>query len=221
MRATLGGRDALPVLRTALSDPERAVRLATREAIARLGGGIPEFPPLDPPERALAPVAGRDYLTGDALPRVRIETTRGAFVLEVLVDEAPVHATMFLRRCADGFYDGLTFHRMVPGFVVQGLDPRGDGYGTGDVSLRDEIGATRYDRGIVGMPNAGPDTGGCQLFVTFRPQPRLDGRYTVFARVVEGMDVVEQLDVGDRVERASRLGDGDDGARRAVEEAGS
>jgi cyclophilin family peptidyl-prolyl cis-trans isomerase len=87
----------------------------------------------------------------------------------------------------------------VPGFVVQGLDPRGDGYGTGGPSLRAETNEWRYARGIAGMPDAGRDTGGCQLFVTFRPQPRLDDRYTVFARVTSGIEVVERLDVGDRV----------------------
>jgi cyclophilin family peptidyl-prolyl cis-trans isomerase len=87
----------------------------------------------------------------------------------------------------------------VPGFVVQGLDPRGDGYGTGGPSLRAETNEHRYGRGSVGMPDAGKDTGGCQIFVTFRAQPRLDDRYTIFARVVEGMENVERLDIGDRV----------------------
>ena len=196
----LGGLSSLPLLREYLSDGERAVRTAARDELARLGGAIPELPRPARPERLVAPRAGRDCLTGRERPRVKLITTRGPFVLELLVDEAPHHALAFLDRCRRGFYDGLSFHRLVPGFVVQGLDPRGDGYGTGRLSLRSEINQQRYLRGSVGMPDAGLDTGGCQIFVTFRPQPRLDDRYTIFARVVEGMDVVEELDVGDRVD---------------------
>ena len=85
----------------------------------------------------------------------------------------------------------------------QWRDPRGDGWGTGDVFLRDEINSVPYLSGAVGMPNAGPDTGGCQLFITHVPTPHLDGNYTVFARVVEGMDVVHAIDVGDAVERVT------------------
>jgi cyclophilin family peptidyl-prolyl cis-trans isomerase len=104
---------------------------------------------------------------------------------------------MALARVRAGKCDGLPIHRVVSGFVVQGLDPRGDGWGTGGVFLRDEIGRTPYLRGTLGMPNAGPDSGGCQFFLTLEPTPHLDGRYTVFGRVVSGMDVVDSLDVGD------------------------
>ena len=89
--------------------------------------------------------------------------------------------------------------------MVQGLDPRGDGWGTGGVFLRDEINPMLYGRGAIGMPNAGPDSGGCQIFITHVPTPHLDGNYTVFGQVVAGMDVVDALDVGDvcrRVETA-------------------
>ncbi|MFH0946461.1 MAG: HEAT repeat domain-containing protein [Planctomycetota bacterium] len=198
--AGLGGQAMAPLLRDFLQDDERAVRTAARDELARLGGAIPNLPRPSRPERLITPRAGRDLLTGKNRPRVRLITSRGPFVLELLVDEAPHHALAFLERCRSGFYDGLTFHRMVPGFVVQGLDPRGDGYGTGRLSLRSEVNQERYGRGSVGMPDAGPDTGGCQIFVTFRPQPRLDDRYTIFAHVVEGMEVVEQLDLGDRVD---------------------
>lgn len=193
------GADALPTLRESLRDPEAAVRAAARLQIAALGGELPRMPRVPPPERVVHPRPGRDLLLSEN-PRVTIVTSKGPIVLELLADEAPVHSAAFLDRCRSGFYDGLPFHRLVPGFVVQGLDPRGDGYGGGGHTLRGEVNAMRFDRGVVGMPDSGPDTGGCQIFITFRPQPRLDDRYTVFARVEEGMDVVDRLDVGDQVD---------------------
>ncbi len=198
--ALVGKEEAVARLRAALNDQEGAVRDAARNELARLGGLIPALPRPAPPRRGVFPRAGRDFATGKPNPVVKLVTGKGPFALEVLADEAPHHAAAFLERCRAGFYDGLTFHRMVPGFVIQGLDPRGDGYGCGGYSLRGEVNPLRYERGSVGMPDAGPDTGGCQIFITFRPQPRLDARYTIFARVVEGMEVVERLDVGDRVE---------------------
>lgn len=194
------GQQAVPRLRASLHDPERAVRQAARDELARLGGSIPRLPPPTLPERLVTPRPGVDFLTGEPNPVVRIVTAKGPFSIELLRDEAPNHVTAFLSRCRSGFYDGLSMHRMVPGFVIQGLDPRGDGYGTGELSLRGEVNRVRYERGTVGMPDAGPDTGGCQLFVTFAPEPRLDARYTAFARVVDGMEVLEQLDQGDRVD---------------------
>lgn len=198
--ATLAGERAIPIVRDRLADEEPFVQMKAREALARIGGSIPELPRRRPPGRTFIPRAGRNVLIGRPLPRVELVTDRGAIMLELLIEDAPHHAGLFLERCRDGFYDGLTIHRLVPGFVVQGLDPRGDGFGTGGASLRSEVHPMRYERGTVGMPDAGLDTGGCQLFVTFRPQPRLDSRYTIFARVVDGMDVVERLDVGDRIE---------------------
>ncbi|MBI4880600.1 MAG: HEAT repeat domain-containing protein [Planctomycetes bacterium] len=198
--ARAGKEEAVAWLRDYLDDEEAAVREAARDELARLGGMIPALPRPPPPRRGVLPRAGRDFATGRPNPVVKLVTGKGPFALELQADEAPHHAAAFLERCRAGFYDGFTFHRMVPGFVVQGLDPRGDGYGTGGFSLRGEVNTLRYERGSVGMPDAGPDTGGCQIFITFRPQPRLDARYTIFARVVEGMEIVEQLDVGDRVE---------------------
>ena len=196
----LAGMTANDALLACLEDDEEPVRAAARSELARIGGSIPSLPRRPPPPRAVIPRYGIDFTYEGDRPRVRLVTNRGPFELELMPDEAPHHARAFLDRCVDGFYDGLTFHRLVPGFVVQGLDPRGDGYGTGGASLRSEVNPLLYERGMVGMPDAGLDTGGCQMFVTFRPQPRLDARYTIFARVVDGMDVVEQLDVGDRVD---------------------
>jgi len=110
-----------------------------------------------------------------------------------------------LRLVRGGFYRGLTFHRVVPNFVVQGGDPRGDGWGGPGYTLRSEFSTVRYGRGTVGMASAGKDTEGSQFFITHSPQPHLDGRYTVVGRVLRGMDVVDALRVGDRIVDARTL----------------
>ena len=138
-------------------------------------------------------------------PLVVLRTNRGPLTLELLREQAPLHVASFLRLASEGTYTGLRFHRIVTGFVAQGLDPRGDGWGTGGVFLRDEINPVPYRTGAVGMPNAGPDTGGCQLFITHVPTPHLDGGYTVFAQVVEGFEVLDSLDLGDVCERIESL----------------
>ena len=192
--------DLAEKLKGALLDAEPEVRRVAADQVAKLGGLLPERTLILPPPPPAIPRAGVDFLHGKPRPVVEIVTNQGAFKLELLVEDAPHHCKAFLERCRTGFYDGLGFHRMVPGFVIQGLDPRGDGYGTGGASLRAENNDWRYDRGIVGMPDAGKDTGGCQIFITYRLQPKLDDRYTIFARVVEGMENVDRLDVGDHVE---------------------
>ncbi|HEV7503172.1 MAG TPA: peptidylprolyl isomerase, partial [Vicinamibacteria bacterium] len=95
----------------------------------------------------------------------------------------------------------LTFHRVVPGFVIQGGDPRGDGNGGPGFALRDEFGERPYGRGVVGMALSGKDTGGSQLFITLAPAPHLDGRYTVFGWVASGMDVADKIRPGDVIEK--------------------
>jgi peptidylprolyl isomerase len=196
--AALGGAAALRLLQEATGDPFPAVRRAAGSGLARLSGQEPGPAPADGPPSSVALVAGRDYLSTAPRPRVRLETDRGTLVLELFREEAPRHVRSFLDLARAGFYDGLPFHRVVSGFVVQGLDPREDGWGTGGVFLRDEINPMPYLAGTLGMPNAGPDSGGCQIFITHVPTPHLDGAYTVFGRVVEGMDVLQRLDVGDR-----------------------
>ncbi|MBX3471028.1 MAG: peptidylprolyl isomerase [Planctomycetes bacterium] len=138
---------------------------------------------------------------------VDLHTTKGRIRLELLWTEAPRHVKGFLAHARAGLYDGLRFHRVVSGFVVQGLDPRGDGWGSGGVLVKDEINLVPFIAGMVGMPNAGPDTGGCQLFITHVPTPHLDGNYTVFGRVVDGMNVVHALDLDDVCERVEVIGD--------------
>src|SRR3712207_9432356 len=106
-------------------------------------------------------------------------------------DVAPNTVTSFLTLAEQGYFDGLTFHRIVPNFVIQGGDPRGDGNGGPGYQIRCEINQVPYARGAVGMALSGKDTGGSQWFVTHSPQPHLDGGFTGFERVIEGMGVGE------------------------------
>ena len=112
-------------------------------------------------------------------------------------DAAPVAVAQLSRLATAGYFKGLTFHRVVPDFVVQGGDPRGDGEGGPGFSLRCEVSPRSYMRGTVGMALAGKDTGGSQVFVTLSPQPHLDGRYTIIGTVVSGMEALDGLAEGD------------------------
>ena len=131
--------------------------------------------------------------------RARIETARGAITLELLGEEAPLTVDNFVSLARAGFYRNVHFHRVVPNFVAQDGDPRGDGNGGPGYAIRDELNTERYSRGAVGMALSGPDTGGSQYFLTLSPQPHLDARYTIFARVVGGADVMDRLVQGDAI----------------------
>jgi cyclophilin family peptidyl-prolyl cis-trans isomerase len=130
-----------------------------------------------------------------------LHTQRGPVHLRLLGDEAPGTVRNFVTLARKGYYDGLTFHRVVPDFVTQGGCPRGDGWGGPGYSIRCEINPVPYRRGTVGMALAGKDTGGSQFFICHSPQPHLDGRYTVFGEVVDGMEIVDLLQEGDRILR--------------------
>jgi cyclophilin family peptidyl-prolyl cis-trans isomerase len=122
--------------------------------------------------------------------------------MELDAAHAPRNARNFAGLVRDHFYDGLTFHRIVPGFVVQGGDPRGDGTGGADGLVACEPNDLPYREGTVGMALSGPDTGSSQFFITLAPAPHLEGRYTAFARVIEGMDVARALEPGDHIKSA-------------------
>ncbi|HVE78082.1 MAG TPA: peptidylprolyl isomerase [Gemmatimonadaceae bacterium] len=136
---------------------------------------------------------------GGRLPRVEIITEKGTMTLELFALDAPMTVDNFLSLARSGFYRDLRFHRVVPNFVAQDGDPRGDGNGGPGYTIRDELNRRRYRRGVVGMALSGPDTGGSQYFITHSPQPHLDGHYTVFGRVVAGLDVLDTLVQGDRI----------------------
>ncbi|MGI4862648.1 MAG: peptidylprolyl isomerase [Janthinobacterium lividum] len=137
--------------------------------------------------------------------RVRLTTTQGIIELELKVVESPGAVASFVTLVRQHFYDGLYFHRVVPNFVAQGGDPRGDGSGSTPYTLRSELAQLNYGAGAVGLASAGKDTESCQFFITHLPTPHLDGRYPIFAQVVRGLDVVQRLDVGDRITAATLL----------------
>ena len=128
-----------------------------------------------------------------------VTTDKGAFTIELLPDDAPLTVDNFVELARRGFFNNIAFHRVVPNFVIQGGDPRGDGNGGPGYQIRCEINEVPYERGAVGMALSGKDTGGSQWFVTHSPQPHLDGGYTVFGRVTQGMEVVDRIARGDRI----------------------
>jgi cyclophilin family peptidyl-prolyl cis-trans isomerase/HEAT repeat protein len=143
-------------------------------------------------------------LQGGPLPQVTIETDHGNIGIVLYAADAPLTVQNFLRLVDRRFFDGGRWHRVVPNFVIQDGDPRGDGNGGPGWVIRDEINRQRYDRGAVGMALSGPDTGGSQFFATHSPQPHLDGGYTVFGHVTQGYDVLDQIVQGDRIRRIIR-----------------
>lgn len=130
--------------------------------------------------------------------RVLVRTTRGDIVLRLLVEEAPGSVANFVNLINTKYFDGLYYHRVVPNFVIQTGCTRGDGLGSEDYSIRSEFSRRRYETGSVGMASAGKDTEGTQWFITHSPTPHLDGRYTIFAEVEQGMEIVDRIEVGDQ-----------------------
>lgn len=187
-------------MQTALRSPDHLVRRRAAQALR----GSNNYSPMS------VGAVESNYTTIDyqrALRRAaravtaRVSTDKGVFSVELLPNEAPLTVDSFVRLARRGFFNNLTFHRVVPNFVIQGGDPRGDGNGGPNYQIRCEINEVPYDRGAVGMALSGKDTGGSQWFVTHAPQPHLDGGYTVFGRVTQGMSVVDAIARGDRIRR--------------------
>lgn len=134
--------------------------------------------------------------------QARIRTRHGTMTLDLYPGEAPGTVANFVKLARSGFYDGLTFHRVIPGFVIQGGCPRGDGTGGPGYTIPCETQGNphRHLRGSLSMAHRGRDTGGSQFFICHAPQPHLDGVHTVFGRVVDGLDVVDQVKAGDIME---------------------
>ena len=139
--------------------------------------------------------------------RALIATTQGNIVILLHVDDAPGSVANFVQLVNDGFYNGKYFHRVIPNFVAQGGCPRGDGMGGTDYTIRSEFRLHSYGTGTVGLASAGPDTESCQWFITHVPTPHLEGRYTIFAHVIQGMDVVQHIGIGDRIESITLVND--------------
>jgi cyclophilin family peptidyl-prolyl cis-trans isomerase/HEAT repeat protein len=128
-----------------------------------------------------------------------ISTTKGDILIELLVNEAPISSSLFAELATQGFFKDRFFHRVVPNFVAQGGCPRGDGYGGLPQVIRSEFAPVYFERGHIGLASAGKDTESCQFFICHVPTPHLDGRYTNFAKVLEGMEVVDKLEIGDKI----------------------
>lgn len=133
--------------------------------------------------------------------QAEINTDKGRMVLDLYPEEAPGTVENFAKLAKSGFYNGLTFHRVIPNFVVQGGCPRGDGTGGPGYTIKCETDGNphKHARGSLSMAHAGRDTGGSQFFICHAPQPHLDGVHTVFGRVVEGLDVLDQIRQGDHM----------------------
>jgi cyclophilin family peptidyl-prolyl cis-trans isomerase len=202
-----GAAAARPTLVTALKDRDWAVRHRAAELLRELG---------DRSAAAARPAPTRQppaFFGSDALlhppfaPHAFIETERGTIEIELNMTEAPVTSLTFMELARAGFFNGLRVHRLVPNFVIQAGDPRGDGEGGPGYAIRDELSPLPFVRGTVGLAIDSRDTGGSQFFITLSPQPHLDGRYTVFGRVVQGFDRLDEISQWDVIERV-RIWDG-------------
>jgi cyclophilin family peptidyl-prolyl cis-trans isomerase len=128
-------------------------------------------------------------------PIAEMETNYGTMVIELYMDKAPITVENFVNLSKKGFYDNLTFHRVIEGFMIQGGDPKGDGTGGPGYKIVDEFhpDLKHNATGILSMANAGPNTGGSQFFITLAPTPHLNNRHSVFGKVIEGVDVLKTI----------------------------
>ena len=210
--AKYGAAAAAPVLRGAFADKDWAVRVRAVQLLKQLdpaAGGDADAQ-IRPAPTTVAPdvyTAAR-LVSPTVSTQVYLDTDRGTIQIELAVNDAPLTVENFIALARKGFFNGLSVHRVVPDFVIQDGDPRGDGEGGPGYSIRDELNQRPYLRGTVGMAlDPWPDTGGSQYFITHSPQPHLDARYTVFGRVIAGMDVVDKIQQWDVI-RSVRVWDG-------------
>jgi len=206
--AILAALDSIPdpqsktLLEREAGSPYINIRKAAASALSRLHPDTSIAPPL-----ADQPLTRQDFLmVQDNLnPRIRFTTSKGEFEIILYPQKAPATVSNFIELVNAGFYNGIYFHRVVPSFVIQAGDPRGDGWGGPGYSIPCEYNDIFYERGVVGMAHAGKDTGGSQFFITHTPQPHLNGRHTPFGRVVSGLEVTDQIEIYDRIIRAELI----------------
>lgn len=150
---------------------------------------------------------GEVAIDDKALPQAKITTKYGEMVVELLEDETPNTVANFVSLIEKGYYDGLKFHRVVPDFVIQGGDPTGTGAGGPGYRIRceAETNKTKHSRGVLSMAHAGKDTGGSQFFITHRATPHLDGKHTVFGRVISGVEIVDKVQQGDLMDKVTMI----------------
>ena len=165
-----------------------------------------ESPPVSDDKKAFKAIdwAKVDKLTYQS--KAHIVTSKGDIQLELYPERAPASVANFVQLAEQGFYNGKAFHRVVPNFVIQTGCPRGDGFGSLDFTIHSELSGAYYDdEGYIGMASAGPHTEGTQFFITHSPSPHLDGRYTIFGKVISGMDVVHKIEMGDTIDQINIL----------------
>ena len=200
---------ARPLLQDALRDRDWAVRVRAAALLVERGRDDAIETAIRPAPTG-RPVSDEEWtwlIAPPFSPHAYIETDRGIVQVELAILDAPLTVANFVALARKGFFDGIAIHRVVPDFVMQDGDARGDGEGGPGYTIRDELNMRPYLRGAVGMALDWEDTGGSQFFITHSPQPHLDGRYTVFGSVLEGMDVVDRLRPGDVIRRV-RIWDG-------------
>lgn len=208
--------ESLPMLFAALGPDSSVVRLlidgildkeyVVRMAAAKVYDEVrseDRYKQVPPATTVISPADIRKALDQYARlnPSASIFTSHGEIQLELWFDVAPLTVLNFMSLAKAGFYNGLIFHRVIPGFVAQGGDPRGDGSGGPDRYIRDEFSDRPFDRGTVGIATSGKDTGGSQFFITIERQPHLDARYTAFGEVIAGMDLADQIVRGDTIQK--------------------
>lgn len=206
--AQYGLAEAGETLKSALADKDWSVRLRAATELRRLDPTSDALQAIRPaPGPPIVPYDSPALISPPYSPHAFIDTAKGTIEIELAVLDAPQTSQNFMALARKGFFNGLQIHRVVPNFVVQDGDPRGDGSGGPGYTIRDELNDRPYLRGTVGMALSGPDTGGSQFFIAHSPQPHLDAKYTVFGRVVNGMDVVDRLQQLDVIQRV-RIWDG-------------
>ncbi|MDX2129614.1 MAG: peptidylprolyl isomerase [Chloroherpetonaceae bacterium] len=191
----IGGQDEIPKLAQYLNDENPQVRRKAGEAYQKITGALAEIQlkPYPEPSIKLSEV----FLKSK--PVIVLKTTRGEIEAELFPKVAPYTVASILNLVEERFFDGLLFHRVVSNFVVQGGDPKGDGTGGPPYTIRSEFSPLSYERGTLGMASAGKDTEGSQFFFMHSPQPHLDGRYSIFGKIVKGLPVLDLIEQGDRI----------------------
>jgi cyclophilin family peptidyl-prolyl cis-trans isomerase/HEAT repeat protein len=209
--AALGDTASVPALTRAWNDragdADADARIAIRDALRDLAGTgyADSLAKAHPPHNALPAQYPPDFATLPTAKGAILHTTAGDIEWAFYRREAPQTVKNFIRLAEKGYFDGLALHRVVPNFVIQDGDPTGTGSGGPGYTIRCEYNRLRYGPGMVGMALSGKDTGGSQWFITHAPQPHLNGRYTIFARVVRGQDVVWRIVQGDQVTKVQIL----------------
>ena len=198
---TLDPATARPMLQQALQDKDWALRVKAAMLLHDQGVADTATAMRPASSRPMDDATRQSLLAPQFSPHAFIQIDRGTIEIELAITEAPVTVANFIDLAHRGFFNGIAIHRVVPDFVIQDGDPRGDGEGGPGYTIRDELNEQPYLRGTVGMALDWKDTGGSQWFITHSPQPHLDARYTVFGHVVNGIEIVDRVQPWDVIRR--------------------